>query len=262
MTPWRPAAAPQLVPTMFGVTKPMTPEMLQARQQKELQMWQHWNVNGRQPEHISPLLNSMRPLIQAEVNRYKRLEEIPSSAMEAEFTKWAVHGMETFDPTRGVLLSTHVRNNMKKGLRYVANYQNPARIPEKRAAKVGEYNAARDILDERLGRPPGTHEIAEHLGWHPKEVELLETEVIRAKPLSHSVVDPVSYMPSKAREAIGLAFYDMTPEEKAVAELTFGMHGKKRMQPGEIARHLKMSPSKVSRIRKSIGGKIGQYDIS
>jgi DNA-directed RNA polymerase specialized sigma subunit len=248
-------------PLIMGVTKPQSPEELQAKQKKEMQLWHTWNSNGRAPEHMSPMLKSLRPLIQHEVNAYRRIEEIPTASKEAEFTKWAIHGMMTFDPDRGVLLSTHVRNNMKKGLRYIANYQNPARIPEKRAAKVGEYKAAMDILDERLGRPPSNAELSEHLGWHPTEVALFESEVIKAKPLSHSIVDPVTNMPSKAREAIGLAFYEMSPEEKAVAELTFGMNGKKTMQPGEVARHLKMSPSKVSRLRKSIGVKVGEYDL-
>jgi DNA-binding MarR family transcriptional regulator len=44
-----------------------------------------------------------------------------------------------------------------------------------------------------------------------------------------------------------------------VHDYTRGLNGKPQLRPGEIARKLNMSPSKVTRIRNSISKKIEEH---
>jgi hypothetical protein len=102
--------------------------------------------------------------------------------------------------------------------------------------------------------------MSQHLGWAENEVSTLNKEIRKALPTSgfEAGFDPTSIMPSRDAEKLKLIKFELTPEERLVYEYTIG-DGKPMLKPGQIARKLKMSPSKVSRIRNSITAKLEQY---
>jgi len=241
-------------------------DILRKRQRFEIEQWQKWKKSGEKPSELRPLLQSMRPLIKGQVNVFKgRVRDIPPAAIEAEFNKHAMTAFRTYDPNRGAKLSTHVRNQLQKAKRYVATHQNVAYIPEHRVWKIGEFQTAQGELSEKFGREPTNQEMSEHLRWSPNEVSRMSRELRRDLPTSGFVspeggsVDPYSMMPSREREVLNLIEYELSPEEKLVFDYTYGRHGKPQMQPGQIASRLHFSPSKVSRLRKSITGKMQRH---
>jgi RNA polymerase primary sigma factor len=241
-------------------------DILRRRQQFEIDQWQKWKQSGEDPEELRPLLASMKPLIRSQSNVFKgRVRDIPPAAIEAEFNRHAMTAFRTYDPNRGAKLSTHVRNQLQKAKRYVATHQNIAYIPEHRVWKIGEFQTAQGELSEKFGRDPTNQELSEKLRWSPNEVSRMNTELRRDLPTSGFVspeggsVDPYSMMPSREREVLNLIEYDLSSEEKLVFEHTYGRHGKQQLQPGQIARKLNFSPSKVSRLRKSITDKMKSY---
>jgi RNA polymerase primary sigma factor len=241
-------------------------DLLRRRQAFEIQQWEKWRQGGESPDDLRPLLQSMRPLIRKQVNVFKgRVRDIPPVALEAEFNRHAMTAFRTFDPHRGTKLSTHVRNQLQKAKRYVATHQNLAYIPEHRVWRIGEFQTAQGELQERFGREPTNQEISEHLKWAPNEVDRMQRELRRDLPASGFVsaeggsADPYAMMPSREREVLNLIEFELSPEEKLVFDYTYGRHGKPQMKPGEISRKLRFSPSKVSRLRKSISGKIDRY---
>ena len=97
-----------------GLTKESAKD-LREKQQKELEMWRHWNANGRQPEHLQPLMHSFKPLISSKVNVYtSKIRDIPPEAIRAEFNNQFVKALETYDPNRGAGLGTHIHYNLEK----------------------------------------------------------------------------------------------------------------------------------------------------
>jgi DNA-directed RNA polymerase specialized sigma subunit len=170
-----------------------------------------------------------------------------------------VKAFETYDPNRGAALNTHIRHQLKKAARFVTTYQNPARIPENRIYRIRELQDAEQILDEQFGRPPTQLEVADHLQWSPRQVDVLQREVRKARPFSQFEHDPASFSPSRHQEIIRLLPYDLTPEEKQVFEYIHGIGGKPKLEPGQIAQRLGMSAPKVSRLKKSIADKYNQY---
>jgi len=87
----------------------------------------------------------------------------------------------------------------------------------------------------------------------------MELELRKEVPTSTLQSDMSSLKPSKETEIIRLIQYELTPEEKIVYEHLLGVNGKPQLKPGEIATRLNMSPSKVSRIKDSIGAKVKKY---
>lgn len=227
--------------------------------QKDMELWQSWATGGRKPEDTEKLLNNFKGLIRKESNKYARTQNIPASAIHAQFQTQAMNAFVTYDPSRGTKLSTHMTNQMKRARRFVNTYQNIGRIPEPRINKITEFKDEKLRLEDQLGRPPNAHELADALKWNVKQVTAMEHEVRDEIPSSRFPGETMSIKPSKDAEIMRLIQYELTPEEKSVFEYSMGQNGKPMLKPGDIAKTLNMQPSKVSRLKLSIANKVKRF---
>jgi DNA-directed RNA polymerase specialized sigma subunit len=232
---------------------------LNPRAQRELEMWQQWNGGGRKPTHLRPLVKSLQPLVKNRMKVFEhRVRDIQPAAIQAEFNDQLLGALETFNPDKGKM-TTWINHRLMKANRFITTYQNPARIGEKRIGKITKFHQAEDMLQDKLGRSPSSHEIADHMKRPVNEVQMLRSEIRDARPIGMMQADPTHVVPSRAKEIMRLLPYDLTPDENAVFERVHGI-GVKRQGTGAIAKDLKMSAPKVSRLKKSIAGKWKQYD--
>src|SRR5258708_3691297 len=106
----------ELLDEFLGFIKEGAPTKGQLRetQKAELDLWHHWNNNGRKPKNLKPLMDSFKPLLEKQSRVWKNKVEIPTSAIDAEFKRHAVDACKTYDPNRGVLLSTWVQGRLRK----------------------------------------------------------------------------------------------------------------------------------------------------
>jgi DNA-directed RNA polymerase specialized sigma subunit len=222
------------------------------RAKQDLDLWHNWNNNGRQPEHLKPLLNQYQGMIQTQVRRYANNVEIPTAVIEAEYTKQFVNAVNTYKPDRGAALGSWVMNNLQKSQRWIGAHQNVARITEGRLNRIGDFNRAKADLSDELGREPSSQEIAEHMGRPLKMVTRLEKELRKSYVASAMEFDPVQNMPSVEREALAFIPYELNDQEKVVFEYTMGINGKPKLNATQIAQQLNISNSTVSRIKTRI----------
>lgn len=235
-------------------------EAAESRSQKDLQLWQTWNQNGKKPDDLEPLMKQIDPLIRRASNIYAGKVNIPKSAVHAEFQLQAIDAFNTYNPKRGASLGTHVTWQLKKGRRFISTYQNIGRIPETRIHGITTFQNAQDELKDQLGRDPSAHELADHLKWPVNQVSAMTLELSRKEiPTSTLQGDMSAIKPSREAELLRLIQYDLSPDEKIVYEYLLGVNGKPQLKPGEIALRLNMSPSKVSRVKDSIGAKAKKY---
>lgn len=230
-----------------------------ARSKQDLELWEQWVQSGKKPTQMRPLLKQFQGTINSQVNKYRANPNIPNSALKAEFTNRAIEAFDNYDPSRGASLHTHVNWQMMKGRRFVTTYSNIGRIPESRAYKVGEFMNARSSLEDRLGRDPTAHELADKLKWPIKQVTTMELEVRKEVPSSFLASDSIADKPSREAEVIRLIQYELPQDEQLVLEYTYGLNGKPQLKPGDIAKKLNVSSSKVSRAKLSIASKMKRY---
>jgi DNA-directed RNA polymerase sigma subunit (sigma70/sigma32) len=88
---------------------------------------------------------------------------------------------------------------------------------------------------------------------------MLQSEIKVALPTSQFSADMASTVPSRQQEILRLLPYDLSPDEKAVFEHIYGINGKERLSPGDIATKLNMSAPKISRIKAAIASKYEGY---
>lgn len=235
---------------------------LRSKQTRELELWHTWKQGGHQPEHLRPLIQSLRPFIRSQADMWAtRNRDIPPAAIRAEFMNQAVAALQTYDPSKAAL-NTHIGHRLKKAQRFVTSYQNPARIPENRVYRIRDLEDATTHLDQQFGRPPTQLEIADHLKWSPRQVDLLQREVRKARPTSQfgqGLADPFKTTPSRHQEILRLLPYELTTDERSVFEHLYGIGGRPKLEPGQIATQLGMSAPKVSRLKKSIADKYSRY---
>jgi DNA-directed RNA polymerase specialized sigma subunit len=244
----------------LGQVKEAAVKDLRKRQAQEMQMWERWKQGGEKPQDLRPLIHSFKPLVSHQANIWAgKVRDVPPAAIRAEFTNQFVSALQTYDPQRGAGLGTHIRHQLKKAQRFVTTYQNPGRIPENRVYRIRELQDAEMQLDERFGREPTQLEIADHLKWSPKQVDVLQREVRKARPTGQFETDPSTFTPSRQKEVLRLLPYELTSDEKQVFEYIYGVGGKPKLGPGQIARKLKMSAPKISRLKRSIAEKYARH---
>ena len=235
---------------------------LEPTKQYEFDLWKKWKENGEKPQDLKPLLQSFKPLIRSRANSWASRADLPPAAVHFEFNKQAVNALKSYNPDKGTALGSWVTTNLRKAQRWVSQYQDPTRFQENRYYKTGAWDNAVATLDDQLGREPTTREIAEHLGWSEAEAGRMESE--KRKTLfstGFEGYDPTSIMPSRDAEKLRLIRYELLdPDMLQVFDYTVGTNGKPQLRPGEIAKKLNMSPSKVTRIRKAIAKKLGEYE--
>ena len=215
--------------------------------------------NGRKSEHLQPLYESYAPVLKREAHKWRGIEMIPSSAIQAEIDKHFVNAVKTFNPQKAQL-STWVTQNLKKASRFVKTYQNLGKIPRDRSPRFARSSRRRSTSMTSWVTSPTPRRWPTILDGRPSS-PAASREMRRDLPASgfESVGkggDPTELLTPKELEAIKLMQYDLTPEERTVYEYTFGMNGKPRYQPGQIAKTTNIHPSKVSRIRNKLVDKL------
>ncbi len=234
-------------------------EQLKVTQRKEIDLWHQWNNNGRTPEDMKPLLDSFKPVLQTEANKWRGVE-IPKSAINAAVRKQFVHAVKTFNPNhpKKTQLGSWIRTNLNKSSRFMKTYQNIGKIPEQNISKIREFKLAKESLFNTHGYEPDTKTLADHLKWPHKRVIQLQKELRDDLPVSgFPGGDPAEVLAPRELEAIKILQYDkrLSTDERTVYEYTFGINGRPCLPPGQIAKKTGLHPSKISRIR----GKIKEY---
>jgi hypothetical protein len=228
---------------------------------KDLDLWNKWKHGGEKPDDLRPLLKNARGLIRKESNAWASRANLPPAAVRAEFTRWYVEALKTYDPTRGAQVGSWGVSKMRAARRWVATRQDPTRIQEGRYYKLGEWDNKFASLSDQLGRDPNTREMAEAMGWSEAEAGRMEME--KRKTLYSSGFeggyDPTNVMPSEAGEKLRLYRYELSGRDLDVFDYTVGMFGKPKLKPSQIAKKLGVSPSTITRIRQKIAKGLESY---
>lgn len=232
---------------------------LKKKREDELAHLENWRSNGKQPEHLEPLLKAYEPLIAQKIRLWKA-PPVPEAAFRAELQKHLIKSFETYKPDRGAQLTTWVENNLRKAQRYNTRYQNIGYIPEGQARSIGPIAKAQNELADQFGRDPTADEIGDHIGMPAKRVAKIMTAQRRDIPASAFETDPAEMSLQRDDEVLSLLPYNLTGDERKVFNHLYGQEGHAQIQStNDLAKKLGKSPSQISRIRSSILDKYKEF---
>lgn len=235
-----------------------------ARSAKELAYWRTWNANGRKPEHLEPLLKLYDPFIGRKTVEISRgAAQVTPEAARGSVTKHVIRGFESYDPTRGAALMTHVYTSAQKSLRDVRSWQNIAYIPEGKVQRIGDIQRAVASIEEE-GGVVSDHAVSEWITQQqlkpltPKQIKNIRSRQIKDVRASAFESDPIPALTSRQREVLPLLGPTLSPKAKAVFDLCY--HETNPVTgTNELARRLGTSPSDISRRKAEIEQELLKY---
>jgi len=144
-------------------------EFYKSLRENDQKLYETWKTNPSK-HNLGNLIESLSGPIYAEVRRQSGT--LPTVALASEAKKWAFKAIQTYDPSKGASLSTHVQGYLQRVRRTNYKFQNAVRLPENMQLKFNEYNHQLAMLTDELNREPTDEELANRLGWSkPKTIK-------------------------------------------------------------------------------------------
>lgn len=230
------------------------------KKKRELELWKEWKQakGKRKNELLEELLKATSPIIYKEVNKWARAP-IPTEIIETKAKVLAVKAFETFDPQKGVALSTHLTNQLKPLSRLIYTHQNVARIPSE--ARIAKINTLKNIIETyriNYGRDPTIEELSDELGLPPRQIEKFLKE-LHPDFLASAAIAPFAAKFDLETDTYIRDFYlSLSPKEKLVFEYSTG-YGKKQLPIEEIAARTGMSVYEVRKMREDLAARLKAY---
>lgn len=218
-----------------------------AAKTKDQEMWETWKRTGTKKD-LGNLLDQLGGVIYGEVHRASGT--LPTTALKLEAEKWAVKAIQTYDPTKGTTISTHVSNYLPKVRRLNYKYQNAVRLPENLQLKFHEYSRHLNQLTEDLNRDPTDEELSKSIGWSKPQVVKFKNSLF--SDLIESSSDKPAEFKQFDNQAILMAHLmdQLSPDE------LFMFNNAKIMPATEIAAKLGVNINRYNYLRTKLIEKI------
>jgi DNA-directed RNA polymerase specialized sigma subunit len=227
-------------------------EYFASLKRKDQEAFERWKDSGSK-KHLGELMDQISPVIYSEVQRASG--SLPTAALSAEAKKWAIKAIQTYDPSKGTAISTHVMNYLPKIRRMNYKFQNAVRLPENMQLKYHDYNYALTMLTDELNREPTDEELASKLGWtKPQTVKFKNS-------LYADLIESSSERPGEFTQFNENALLMEHLESQLSAEEKFIKDNVKIMSSTELAEKLKININRLNYLKSKLIEKIKRIQI-
>lgn len=230
----------------------LLPKQKNVYEDEDIRLWKEYKEGNQSAKW--QLLDRFKGLISSIA--MKQSNVLPKAVVEAKLKVYSIAAFDTYDPTKGAKLSTHVQNYLQKINRDNYTNQQAVRLPENLAIGFTRYMGAKSNLTETIGREPTTMELAQHLDWSPEQVANAErkyhTELVESK----MTYDPGVIDQDVSSSAIRFAYQEMNDKERYLFEHKTGYMNKGILPMSVIREHLKVTPYQFNQMQTVLTAKL------
>jgi len=203
---------------------------------------------------------------------------LPLHDLIAEGILGLIEAARRFDPDKGVKFISYavwwIRQSIMQAL---AQQTGAVKIPVKQAVLVNKITRSYGELLKKLGREPTTEELAEYVGMDPKEIERLLTVCQVPLSLDTPIGDEEDttfkdflkgegtaeveekVVQEELKQSIQEMLEQLTPQEKRIIIMRFGLDGNEPKTLREIGEKLGISRERVRQLEARAKKKMKEY---
>lgn len=212
---------------ILGLGAPLALPSSSPRADEDLAAYTKWK-RSQSGADLDALLRRLDPVVQSEVQ--KRAGTLSRDLLLGQARKLAVDAIRSFDPNRGVKITTHVVNQLQKLSRVNYTHQNAARIAEHHMLQFHTLRIAREDFSSEHGREPTTEELADQLRWSPSKLTEVQSQFQRSELLEHAgggASSAHSFVASEHDPSIGYVYASLSPRQQQIFDMRTGHGGQK-----------------------------------
>jgi RNA polymerase primary sigma factor len=205
---------------------------------------------------------------------------LPLHDLIAEGILGLIEAARRFDPDKGVKFISYavwwIRQSIMQAL---AQQTSAVKIPVKQAVLVNKITRSYGELLKNLGREPTTEELAEYVGMEPKEIERLLSVCQVPLSLDTPIGDEEDatfkdflkgegtaeveerVVREELRQSVEEMLNQLTPQERRIIEMRFGLDGNEPKTLREIGELLGISRERVRQLETRAKRKMKEYAL-
>lgn len=232
-----------------------------------VKQWQAQNQSGQvDPVLQEQVFSRFEPVRRAAVSKYKA--PLTPAGFDTKSRALLASALTSWDPNRGAAPATHITGEMRRLYRENLQQQS-VQNTEADAGLFGTMDAARTEFIDEFDRDPTPEEHLVRMNeMLPKNKRINAERFKQVQSRRGGVAlssgfeaTPMSTQISLEKQTLEMLPYQLNDQEKNVYNHLFGRGGARATEStNEIAAKLGLSPSKVSRLRKSIAMKAGVHE--
>lgn len=207
----------------------------------------------KDPALAQQLLDEHKQTIDKHITKWSGV--LPDVIIKKHAHQYALDAFQSYDPSQGTHINTHLYNHLSKLSRLNYENQNVVKIPEHQILQIRNFNDTVAHLNDKFNREPTHEEIADHMVIPVAHVKRLATNVgrkdftydsdhediqqgdIESNPQTLYIQDTFSHLPKDQQQQ----FQDLT-----------GYNGATILKPSEFGKKHKLKPYEVSRVKTSL----------
>lgn len=207
------------------------------------------------PAANAGMLKALRPTIEGAIRTH--VGE-PNPVLTSRAKLLTLQGLGSYDPSRGRLKS-HLYNQLLGLKRYNRQQTSILKVPERVALDRHHVETATKELTARLGFEPTTDQLADHTGFNPARIAKARSyntgysEGLFAETSEGNVYGSLRQPGQQQDSGWSEVVYDgLDDYHKNIMELALGLHGRRKLSNGDIARRMGRSDGAISQAKDRI----------
>lgn len=221
-----------------------------------------WDTS-KNPENMGKLLDAAEPVIQSALQSYAG----GNKSLRGRARLLAASAFQTFDPTKGAKLRTHLMTQLQPLNRYNKAFQQVTHVPERVSADLYKINQEHQKFFDQYGKEPTDRELADVTGLSSRRIakvrgfargEMAESSLTEMDEGEKSVMYPGVSKVDPKQVWLEYVHHDLAPTDQKILEWRTGYNGKMVLSNNEIAKRLGLSPGAVSQRAAKIAERIAQ----